>query len=185
MPTTMSTKNKTFWKKSKSEQRIAIAKDVLAQLKLGFYKADAGTYCEIIKLKNDIEDAPEKLDKVFVALKKQGASCEVCGIGSCFVSLVNLGDKAKTDDFLSSMVEDRDSIDDSSMRILLRKVFAPRQLSLIETAFERDEFNDAKDNAGYEHVQKAKQFGQRYSSDKGRLTAIMNNIVENKGTFIP
>ena len=185
MEKALSAKNKAFWAKSKSEQRIAVAKDVIASIKSGFYKAETGTYFAVINLKKEIESPPIKLDKAISELKNKGASCEVCGIGGCFTSLIKLGNNAKTEDFLGASIDNYDGIHDDDMRVLLRKVFSSQQLTLIECAFERTTILEDKIGVRHKLKENAADFGCQYDSDKDRLLAIMQNIVHNNGTFKP
>jgi hypothetical protein len=182
----MTAKNKAFWKLPKATQRVAIAKDVIASFKIGFYKARTGAYFRVLDLANPIKDAPEKLDAVLGMFKKEGATCQVCGIGACFTSMVNIGNRAKTTDFLSSCIEEGEGINDSSMRGLLRKVFSSTQLTLIENAFEIDaSFEDNDASVPYKKRYEAESFGQKFDDNAERLIAIMKNIIKNKGEFIP
>lgn len=184
----LSEKNKAFWAKSAANKRIAVAKDVIAAIKTGFYRAYSGVYFRIDNLKKDINNPSPSLQSVFKNLKQKGAVCEVCGIGACFTSLVRVGNKAATDTFLSvGIVENYDSINDNDMRDLLRRVFSPSQLSLIESAFEESNFADAKDTETRSmEKEKAIEFGKQYpEDDESRLIAIMGNIIKNKGTFKP
>lgn len=187
---TLSAKNKAFWAKSKDQQRVAIARDVLSQLKKATIIADRGTYFKVCA-NQDIETT-EKLDDLLKSFKKDKATCEVCGIGACFVGLVNLGNNAKSKSFISNKIitDWRPvEIDDSKMRRLLRKVFHSTQLTLIECAFEKSfvflDSDAKKNNVEYETREKAMSFGDGYDTDEARLIAIMQNIIKNKGTFIP
>lgn len=180
---TLSAKNKAFWKKKPSQQRVEVAKDVLKQLELKFLKAERQTYFAVSGLKKDIENPSDKLDQVFDQVFKSRGKCNVCGIGACFVSMVKLGNSIATKQVgINGYIENGDSIDDDDMRKLLENVFSEDQLSLIECAFERDL------GFGYAPMldqEAAKSFGEKYKHDSTRLKAIMKNIIKNKGEFIP
>lgn len=175
----LSEKNKKFWAMTKPQQRVAVAKDVIKQLNNGFLDAREGVYFR--PEFNEIIEIPQ-LDKAITQIKKQGGHCTVCGIGGCFVSLVRLGDKVETEEIFGVFIEPRDSGDDYKMKQLLRKVFTPDQLSMIECAFER---YTGHGDAPYQDRIKAAQFGRQYSDSKNRLIAIMKNIIKNKGEFKP
>lgn len=181
-------RNKAFWKLPAPKQRVAVAKDVLKQLAAKFYKAKRGDYFVFSGLKKDINTPPKGLDTLFADLKKGGASCEVCGIGSVFASMTILGNKSNCSEFSLEQIHDGRSMSDSTMRHKLNKVFSEKDRVLIEAAFEKDG-ELAKDNEGCfeipENLDKAVEFGKKYKSDSGRLKAIMNNIIKNKGEFIP
>lgn len=183
MVKTMKARNIAFWKKSPAQQRIAIAKDVIKQVEAKFYKAKEGTYLDFSITDRDVV-APDKFDKAIDLLKNKGGSCNVCGIGSCFVSLVNLGDAVSSKNVGLDTYGDIGmfGMNDKKMRPMLSKVFDKRQLSMIECAFEQSvnyfgASNDDRCNA--------RRFGWRYVSSKNRLLAIMHNIIKNKGDFNP
>lgn len=185
---TLSARNKAFWAKKPAQQRIAVAKDVLKQIDNKFYTASSGDYCQFRNIENAVT-APTQLDDLFTTLRKEKATCAVCGIGGCFVSLVNLGNEVKTKDALGwTRITSFDGLNSSTMRKQLRKIFTPIQLTLIEAAFEEclmssnglDLTEDEK-----EHIVQAISFGKKYKTDRGRLIAIMKNIIKNKGDFKP
>jgi hypothetical protein len=188
----MTAKNKAFWKLSKGEQRVAVAKDVLKQLANKFYTATTGDYLVFSKVKNSIESLPPKMDALFSDLKTQGASCKVCGIGSVFASMVTLGDNLTCDEAeLPEVVYNGHSMDDEMMRKAMNKVFPEKQRILIESAFEKSDvgFKNEGDNWTIvevpDYVNTAINFGKKHRSARSRLTAIMENIIKNKGEFIP
>lgn len=180
---TLSAKNKAFWEKKPSQQRVEVAKDVLKQLELKFLKAERQTYLKVSELTKDIEKPSDKLDKVFDQVFKSRGKCNVCGIGACFVSMVKLGNSIATKQVgIKGYIENGDSIGHYDMRRLLDDVFSEDQQSLIECAFEQDSgfgFAPIPDRKA------AKSFGQKYKHDSTRLKAIMKNIIKNKGEFIP
>lgn len=190
--TTMSARNKKFWAMAKDKQCISVAKDVLKLLSEGFLKARKGTYGEFRRIPRkykvgDRSKIPDQADDLIKTLKKNDAKCEVCGIGACFISLVNLGDNISTNTMIGKRRSFYNGISDRTMRILLRKVFSSNQLTLIESAFEKNTtHNDTV--SGYEIYDEkvdAACFGDQYISDAARLKAIMKNIIKNKGTFKP
>lgn len=186
---TMSDRNKKFWALPKEKQIVAIAKDVLKWLGTNKIKATTGTYLST-RFKSKINAKGLQLDK---ALEKV-SSCNVCGIGACFFSMVALGNNISSEKaFVTKWNEEVDvlyqgqSIDDFEMRPLLRKAFRPSQLTLIECAFERnDTLTDSKDRTNNkEIISKAISFGGKFKAAKSRLAAIMQNIIKNKGEFKP
>jgi hypothetical protein len=181
---TLSAKNKAFWAKPKQYQCVSVAKDVLKQLTSRFFKAKKGDYLNIIGLKETIK-APAKMDKAFTSIKLNGGRCEVCGIGACFTSLVNIGDTVNTNPVFGKTISKHSSGMTDPMRRVLRKVFTSEQLTLIECAFEVGVSYVDKDYISFEEREKASDFGEKYRTDAARLKAIMNNIIKNKGTFIP
>ena len=73
-------------------------------------------------------------------------------------------------------------LDYKEQRRPLSKIFPTGQLRLIELAFEEGSgafYSDCDTDDA------AVKFGRKFRSKKGRLLAIMENIVANKGTFKP
>lgn len=195
----MSAKNKRFWAMTDTQKRVAIAKDIIKQVEANKIKATSGTYIHLINLKSKVSKEDQALDKLF---KEKG--CKACALGSCFIALVDMGDKLKLSDITkvgegARYDEDQSSYyyselnDDDNWRPELRKIFSPKQLTLIESAFEDYKFIDDEDKALYsyesEHyppdLKAAITFGKKYRSAKRRLIAICENTIKNKGVFKP
>jgi hypothetical protein len=71
-------------------------------------------------------------------------------------------------------------------KLKLDSIFTKKQLLLIEAAFEQgsgglDNYYDKSDTLHH----KAVSFGYQYRFSEERFVAIMQNIIENKGTFRP
>lgn len=153
-----------------SEKRVTLAKDVISQLKKNKLNACSGTYLMIINLDN-VEDN-EQLNKV---LKKQG-TCEVCAKGALFISHIMRNNHFTVGDYYSCRKNDNEKIKER-----LDSLFSLSQLELIEKAFEGESHdNELKDST---LIDLANEFHYYYEDDEERLIAIMNNIIENKGTF--
>jgi hypothetical protein len=175
---------KTKKKLTKKELRIAVAKDVLKSLTE--FKPRAGEYFsknfaprtakKILDLKTSNQQAK--------ALSK---NCEACAIGACFLSMVALDNKfdfsAVTDRKWGDELTGLFYLDDNVMRGRLESAFSMDQLCLIEQAFERGCGPSWK--LSPEEEETAEKFGIKFRSDRGRLGAIMKNIVENSGTLKP
>src|SRR2546425_940197 len=77
---------------NKKQLRIAVAKDVIKQLQRKAYKASPGTYCRMTFI-------PTQELVVGLELKDQidkAVQCEVCAVGSAFLSLVKIDNKFVT-----------------------------------------------------------------------------------------
>lgn len=173
--------NAAFKRLSASAKRVAIAKDVLAQLAARKYRATCGTYVDGLDVSQNVADDVQ-LQEIVAG---QQESCDVCGIGSVFLSAVRLGDNLKVGDALYDRDYDA-NFDESVMADKVREYFEPAQLALIETAFERSRIGMSEDwHEDDDAMERALKFGSRYRSDTARLKAIMENIVENKGVFKP
>ncbi len=183
-------------KQEKADLRVKVAKDVLeslSTLRVGtgeFAVLHSAELTSTILKKKDSK-------KIAKELKKH---CDVCALGACLLSTVAL-----TNDFnFSKSIIDSDeeymAVGGPELVKRLLKVFSKEQILLIENAFETgdgwlsngwgnesfigyktsDEVDKIKDK-----VDSAIDFGNMYVNPKGRLEAIMQNIVKNKGTFIP
>ena len=111
-------------------------------------------------------DLKEKL------LSAPAQKCRVCAIGALFIAHVLREDRCRFNtDFGKSEIV-----------LQLANVFSASQLNLIEAAFE---CWHSPMRANPELVV-ATNFGLRHGTDpKDRLRAIMQNIVDNRGTFRP
>ena len=183
-----------FSKLSKPQKRVAIAKDVIAQIKIGRYVANVGAYIDSINFKNDLEMGEMKnkdIQKNFGKIE----NCTVCAMGACLMSATKFANKLNFRDIGGST----DDLDNKKVKDLFSKLFSPEQLLMIETAFEgegeswNDESRVAYDlfnlNKGYfkgsDMLRASDSFGNGYEEDDEKLIAIMQNIIDNKGTFKP
>lgn len=175
-----------------AKMRVAIAKDVLAQLKAKKIVPSYSTWIEDPKhggIDTLIEDAAradaESIDVCEFVSKLN--KCEVCALGSLFVSQVRLDDK--TCEVFRKMnpsktpTEAGYDVFEELNKSPLKMYFSKDQLTLIESTFEGGEGMHSpateKDRA------LAYAYSQMYVKAADRLTAIMKNIISNNGTFIP
>jgi Zn-dependent protease with chaperone function len=87
-----------------------------------------------------------------------------------------LKDLDSVSEYLGSLVDEGEKLSNK-----LNKIFSTNQLKLIEIYFEANDgyFRD------YDEDGRIKAFCDKHPSDKKRLQLIMENIVENEGTFVP
>lgn len=183
----LSAKNRKFWALGKRAKRVAIAKDIISQISKGKIKPKKGSY-------GILPEAPEENGKLDEFLAGQKRPCKACALGSCMISLVNLGDRVEISDVVQkSWIGDVfcDQLDDDKMRTYLTEIFRPNQLVLIESAFEKRSFagDDNQEGCTLDHdndqVIEAISFGRVHGDPTDRLIAICKNIVKNEGTFKP
>ena len=171
---------KPFNRLSKSQQRVAIAKDVLLQLRKKRFRSKLGSYVRIPNLWG-VEDNYRQANECIL---DGSATCQVCAKGALFMSHV-----MKTNHI---SLRDVDDIGEYKIKERL-KMFSIGQLDLIECAFEKRviedgdrilrDYNDI--NESYTSLSKsAIQFGRKHKK-ADRLSAIMKNIIKNNGTFKP
>jgi hypothetical protein len=115
--------------------------------------------------------------------------CRVCALGACFLSKARLFNKVPANEILWPDSDGKRARINVRRRLIekhLSDVFSPVQLNMIESAFEMrvlDDYMILED----EHAlfRGAATFGQRFVGDKkARVIAVMQNIVDNGGTFV-
>ena len=170
---------------TKAETRCTIARDVLAQLKAkviiptqGFWASDSklgdfdSAVCVLPQYGNDpscsIRDFALGITK-----------CKCCALGSIFLSTARIFDNMKVNvdsDCPSDIFEDLGSSP-------LSNYFLVAQLELIESCFEGADGMYSPDED--ESWTLPMGYKQQYPNAAKRLTAIMENILRNKGIFAP
>lgn len=185
-PSKTKVKKVPFSKLSKAKKRVAIAKDVLKQIRVGKYIANKGKYISRVDAP-DIEDVYYQSDikKNFSKIK----NCNVCAMGACLMSATKFANKLKFQDIGSGVGD----LNNPKVKDLFKSIFSPEQLLLIERAFEDKTGGSTVgcDVFGLEEwdfekqIQKCSEFYGEYNNDETRLIGIMNNIIKNKGTFKP
>lgn len=157
-------------------QRMAIAEDVLLQIEAGAYKPLTMTYIDL-DLTDDHADQPQRAEL------EASESCHVCALGALAVSCMLGTDRKRPDGYLKLGIHE-----------LLMGIFSSWQLDLIESAFETSpmgrfavQARDARMGGSVDlsPAEKAISFGKRFRSNKDRLQAIMRNILDNGGQFVP
>ena len=186
--TIMETKTKNlnaeFKKATKAQKRVMIAQDVLAQLKAKRYVAESGcwvqanynstaTLADFVKYNDSVQE---------LFAEKTIESCNVCALGGLFMSCTNFNNNTLLED-LDDVSEELGYLigEEAKLSNKLNSIFTTNQLKLIENYFEGNA-GFFRDDDGNNHIE---AFYNKHSSDKKRLKLIMENIVENEGTFVP
>ena len=174
--------NAEFKKATKAQKRVMIAQDVLAQLKAKRYVAESGCWVQpnYNPTNTWADKYTESVQELF--LEKKIESCNVCALGGLFMSCTNFNNNTLLKDLddvsynLGALVDDKEKLSNK-----LNSIFTTNQLKLIESYFEANDgfFQDSDEDDRIE------AFCDKYTSDKKRLQLIMENIVENNGTFVP
>lgn len=167
-----SIKDKKTWEElTPAEKRVAIMEDVKLRLESGNIKARTRLYIGNTR----------KIDLV----AEQKLNCQACAKGAIFISAF-----AKTG---KSILAPEDSKMDPSSS--LGEIFDKEQLDLMEYVFERGKVYNGSSETDYdgssvvvlvdnpEAMKMAKKL--RGESTNDRLLAICDNVIENKGTFVP
>jgi hypothetical protein len=174
-------------KLTKAEMRIAIAKDVIAQIKAKKYNPTNGVWV-VSDCGQEYDDwlltAASSCEVDVQVYTKNINKCNVCALGSLFVSAVNKYNNVYGTFDSVSTYEVFSSIGTEEKKSPLLRYFSSSQLQLIEFTFEGGMgafyFYDNSSTA-----ERAYAFYEQYPDDKDRLIAIMKNIIKNKGIFKP
>lgn len=177
----MKKQSDAFYALPKNKQRIKVAMDVILLIKnrqIQFTSQSLVSFDEVASIEfRHGTQLKSYLDKIL-----QKGQCCVCGVGACLISLVNLADKYKIDKNLSS----HDCYTKQYKHVI--KVFGKQNTYLIEAAFEMGGGSMPcyiKHVNFFDESHPAREFGKEYDDDGERLKAIMENIIENDGDFIP
>lgn len=138
------------------KQRVEVAKDVIASIDAGKFKARAGTYA-----KTNYQPC-WRSDLRNIARKAIASGCDVCARGAIALSAFCLYD-GKINQLQYCAVGDPVS---RLVQCGSDAMFGGDQSSLMEGCFEF-------------------RWRVKYPSHSERLIAIMNNVIKNNGLFIP
>lgn len=184
-------KPKSFSRLGAAEKRIAIANDILKQIKAHKYDIQKGTWLEVDPAGNESPGAGENNSKIIqaallggrktIVIDTPAANCTCCAVGAACASAIRLFNQ----DTIPGSIEKGFEMDgyDEGMKIL-EKYFPKAQVDLLEAAFEQRTDSHHR-NAKDESLGKAVFFGNYEDNDTERLVAICKNIIKNKGTFKP
>lgn len=174
--------------KTKEQQKVIVAKDVIAHMKADIYRAHTGSYITDI------------IDDEYTSLKWEDgtkdlnvkdnweriAHCKVCGVGACLMSITKFKNELSFKDLPGNIQR----FEDKHIK-LLKSVFTPKELIMIEVAFE-GYYNESSDNIGRDIMKgkltdterlKCMNLYSTHASSNNRLIAIMQNIITNKGVI--
>lgn len=170
--------NAAFKKANKKRKIVLLAKDVIERINLKQLKATTGVVCRLenkrgVKSEDGIKEILPKVK-----------NCECCAKGALFLGYIGRVNEMKVGE-----IEDETSHNSAEMQKLL-KIFDEDQLALIETAFEGSQVisrNSKKEwiDIDEDILDKAQEYFYDYPSPNKRLIAICENLIKNKGEFIP
>ena len=160
---------KPFSRLTVAEKRVAIAKDVIYQIHQRT-TAKQGSYWEVSLLGESCRVDNQNL--------KRNVRCTVCAVGAAVISGIRL--------FNETSVDWINGNDEEEVIAAGRKWFSPKQLALIEAAFEEgDESFLVAKYLGITPSQRAIAFNEVIEFDSIRAIIIFENIIKNVGTFKP
>lgn len=168
-------RNEQFAQLSPSEKRVQIARDVLAQLRSKRLIATSGTWLTGDSGDSLYESADIEKNVELQTVLKNREQCEGCALGGMFMCAVERHNKLKIGD-LESPTSGEAGEDDAIK--YLRKFFSEEQLNEIEAAFEQG--GGARSGSAT-----AVNFAGDIDDEEERMRLIMENIIVNKGRFVP
>lgn len=146
-------------------ERVLIAKDALAWLRAGALRAMTGTYLDPLDPQAAARLFGGEADPVQLRDVVLGP-CHVCAVGALFIAAIVRNNNCTVGEFRTGATQR-----------LLGRWFERKQVIEIETAFERFErFGGSR---------AAVCFGSRYPILWRRLEAILQNIIDHEGRFVP
>lgn len=169
----MKTKTKkTFSRLTKAQQRVAIAKDAIEQLKARRFVASPGSY-----IRDKIRDGANRSISQETVGGRTFRPCRVCMIGQAIVSGIRLFNKLEVESC---------EVSGSGLHHELKRWFTSSQAAMLEVAFE-------KRNVGYrmhtwtDEYSAAVNFGHhnKCRTPYSLSIAIWKNVIKNNGTFKP
>lgn len=166
---------KTWEKMTRSERKVAVAKDVKAHILAKSFKVKQGTYLNINK---DIEELPNSQLQAQCLLSAKKDKCEACARGA--MMLCKVAKWNNWDDRFNEYIEQWDTSN------ALSDAFDDEELDLIECFFEQ--------SAIFSSLCCTEEFVKKYGADpytwgpndaEDRLLCIMQNIIDHGGDFKP
>lgn len=156
-------------------KRLRIARDVIAQVESMRIRPKQGTYISFTSVYDG--DGRRIEVKNWARPVKEAEACTACALGSMFVSRCELTKPLVT-------IGQADRTPSEDMAAALSDVFSEQQLGLIEAAFEMCD-NVRCEGVDSTTLHRAWDFCEDLKDPKERLVAIMKNIIDHDGTFVP
>lgn len=178
--------NQSFSRMTAAQKRVAIAKDVIKQIRAGQYDIQKGTWLDLTLPDSELSDSytPEQTQALLlgkpVVINRKPIQCQCCAIGAACASAVRLFNRhAIEDGILFNRFLGGTS--------LLSPYFSHSQCVLIEAAFENRSVYSADDEPLGERTKEAlSKFQEAHSDedDEERAISIFTNIIRNRGDFV-
>ena len=187
----MKNKTKAFSRLSAAQKRVAIAKDVLKQIRVEQYNIQSGTWLGIemdtANIAVGITMTPQDTQRFLLGLPIikpiiEPPKCTCCAIGAACASAVRLGN--------THAIQNGQLIEDFKEGMeVLNGYFSKKQCRLIEACFEK-RYNNTPDGEPISdedvvRIDNFNSFGRRRRNDTERAVAIFTNIIKHKGEFKP
>lgn len=167
---------------SQEEKRIAVAKDVIAMVCANKLLPESGS---IVFIYADHYNSPTFRSTSFKDfIKADNTQCAVCARGSLLASYVGYVNELTIEKATHNSLR---VTSEHASDAKLKEIFSVEQLALIETAFEGDSMAYSGNGVITEEDEDEahENYYLYYYDEEERLLAIMENIIENNGTFVP
>jgi hypothetical protein len=192
-------RNRRFQKLTGPQKRVRIAKDVLAAIAAKRIVARTGYYLNLDLSFEAEHDSGKYVGNSLTPVEEfaENNVCSACALGSMMICLASRTNDMKVGQLTSTAMAFE------AIRNKLTSVFADSQIALIESAFDDaaltpEKFGLYGDMKFMEQQETAREWwrtafpiaekdrrGPNASNAEERLVAIMRNIVQNDGTFVP
>ena len=183
--------NLEFERMSKAEKRVTIAEDCITRINIDQIKPKQGLFISQIDFYGRFNGFDEHCEMDYMSeydndvkeiINSSPITCSACVKGALFLSYVGRVNNVRK-------INNSVSILDSEHQKLL-ELFSSRQLAMIEYAFEGYQFLYVDENGNKiifsdEELNKLTNFYLKNASNVEAMIAICENIIENKGEFIP
>ncbi len=164
---------------------LAVCRDVIYRVKNHQIIPEMGVW-----VKSDLDNYEGRDLQTSI---KKGNNCTACAIGGAICGIAFFEDKIKMGNTeISEYNEVRLS---QSIQGKISKIFGEENMRAMEAAFETASYRyDGGGGSGLgrglartnkDLYLRASRFGRRYKSDRNRMLAIYQNIIDHKGVFTP
>lgn len=158
-----------------AQKRVAIAKDVIKQIEQNRLLIRHDSYWRVLK-EEEYGRVCDIVNRKLLRAKK--TVCRACAAGAVLLTGIRLFNKLETGGFNGDQYE----------RVQKNEWFTLEQMAMIEGAFEspgaRIMSRNAITNNQWEACE-AFYNNHQFDNEDDHVTAIMQNIIKNKGEFIP
>ena len=162
-----------------AQKRVAIARDTIEQIEAQKFIPQQGVYFHWVNPADHYGDRPPGFDcrsDAREALEDNTVKCTGCALGGMFASFIRRVDGVDVQTARGSASED--------IKRRMSEFFDEHTLTRIEYAFERWTSDPARESdSAWEDLRRHGRWGKKFRTSEKRLTAIMKNIIRNRGEF--
>lgn len=191
---TIAERNKAYKAMTTRQKAVAVAMDVISQIKAKKYTPENLTYFKFEKQISYLHCNITKEVDTSLQVALETEPCQVCAIGATFASCVRLGNSARTSGIIGA------SNPAKYMFTHTRAAFTSREMRAMEIVFEYTEVLELTNFFGQTDIERLVTYRnsitEKYMSIKrgwisavvpepaALLIGIMNNVIANDGLFL-